>query len=118
MQGAVLKAFYELEMPAIFSCGSNCSWDQSYISLGFDASCTNVTEATYATKNCTSNDPEISKNCTMTTPGNVTFETRIVPTTWSTVVVTKAKSLYPKNMFYWDGDGQVSLGRCSRSEDY
>lgn len=109
MQGAVLKAFYELEMLAIFNCGSNCSWDQSHISLGFDASCTNVTEATYATQNCTTNDPNLSRNCTMTTPGNVTFSTRIVRTTWSTVLVTKAKSLYPKTLgFYRDGD--VSLG--------
>ncbi|KAL1855724.1 hypothetical protein Daus18300_011007 [Diaporthe australafricana] len=42
MQGAVLKAFYELDTPAVFSCASNCSWDQSYISLGFSTSCTNV----------------------------------------------------------------------------
>lgn len=30
----------------------------------------------------------------MTTPGNVTFNTRIVPTTWSTVLIVKAISLY------------------------
>ncbi|POS78763.1 hypothetical protein DHEL01_v202830 [Diaporthe helianthi] len=29
MQGAVMKAFYELEVPAIFNCSSNCSWDQT-----------------------------------------------------------------------------------------
>ncbi|KAI3392355.1 hypothetical protein diail_5835 [Diaporthe ilicicola] len=94
MQGAVLKAFYELEMPAVFSCPSNCSWEQSHISLGFSTSCANVTEATYATQNCTSTDPVTSRNCSMTTPGNVTFTTSIVPTVWSTVLVIKAKSLY------------------------
>lgn len=94
MQGAVLKAFYELDTPAVFNCGSSCSWSQSYVSLGFSASCNNVTEATYATQNCTSNDGGVTTNCTMTTPGNVTFNTCIVPTTWSTVLIIKAKSLY------------------------
>lgn len=96
----MLKAFYELDTPAVFSCGSNCSWGQSYVSLGFTASCNNVTEATYATRNCTSNDPLRSRNCTMTTPGNVEFETRIVPTTWSTVLIVKAKSLYSLSDIY------------------
>ncbi|KAG8158222.1 hypothetical protein KVR01_011983 [Diaporthe batatas] len=94
MQGAILKAFYELEIPPSFGCGTNCSWDQSHVSLGFSTSCINVTKATYATMNCTSNDLGGSRNCTMTTPGNVTFDTTIHPTFWSTVLVIKAKALY------------------------
>lgn len=90
MQGAVVKAFYELETPPIFSCASNCTWNQTYTSLGFSSSCVNVTQATYATQHCNGTLPT---NCTMTTPGNVTFSTAITHTTWSTVLVMKAMSL-------------------------
>ncbi|KAK2603172.1 hypothetical protein N8I77_009650 [Diaporthe amygdali] len=90
MQGAVVKAFYELDSPSIFSCASNCTWNQTYTSLGFSSSCINVTQATYATQRCNGVSP---RNCTMTTPGNVTFSTAIIPTTWSTVLVIKAMSL-------------------------
>lgn len=90
MQGAVVKAFYELNTPPIFSCASNCTWNQTYTSLGFSSSCVNVTQATYATQQCNGTAPT---NCTMTTPGNVTFSTAITHTTWSTVLVMKATSL-------------------------
>lgn len=90
MQGAVVKAFYELDTPPIFSCASNCTWNQTYTSLGFSSSCVNVTQATYATQQCNGTLPT---NCTMTTPGNVTFSTAITPTFWSTVLVMKARSL-------------------------
>lgn len=90
MQGAVVKAFYELHTPPIFSCASNCTWNQTYTSLGFSSSCVNVTQATYATQQCNGTAPT---NCTMTTPGNVTFSTAITHTTWSTVLVMKAMSL-------------------------
>lgn len=93
MQGAVFKAFYDLETPDLFNCTSNCTWDQSYTSLGFSMGCTNVTEATYDTRNCTeySNGTRI---CDLTTPGNVTFSTAEADTMWSTVLVIQAASTY------------------------
>lgn len=94
MQGAVYKAFYGLETPAVFNCTSNCTWNDSHVSLGFSAACSNVTEATYATKNCTTSEMTGGQNCTMTTPGNVSFAIAEVPTDWDTALVIKAKSLY------------------------
>lgn len=95
MQGAVYKAFYGLETPAVFNCTSNCTWNDSHISLGFSTACTNVTQAAYATKNCTTSKLNGGENCTMTTPGDVTFTIAEVPTDWDTALVIKAKSLYP-----------------------
>lgn len=93
MQGAVFKAFYDLETPDLFNCTSNCTWDQSYTSLGFSMGCTNVTEATYDTRNCTeySNGTRI---CDLTTPGNITFSTAEADTMWSTVLVIQAATTY------------------------
>lgn len=93
MQGAVFKAFYNLETPDLFNCTSNCTWDQSYTSLGFSMGCTNVTQDTYRTRNCTdySNGTHI---CDMTTPGGVSFSTGEAYTAWSTVLVIQAATTY------------------------
>jgi hypothetical protein len=93
MQGAVFKAFYDLETPDLFNCTSNCTWDQSYTSLGFSMACTNVTQDTYSTRNCTehSNGTRI---CDMTTPGGVSFSTGEADTAWSTVLVIQAITTY------------------------
>lgn len=93
MQGAVFKAFYDLETPDLFNCTSNCTWDQSYTSLGFSMACTNVTQATYDTKNCTgyTNGTHI---CDYTTPGNVNFTTGEAETMWSTVLAIQAATPY------------------------
>lgn len=93
MQGAVFKAFYDLETPALFNCTSNCTWDQPQTSLGFSMACTNVTQATYSTRNCTvySNGTHI---CDMTTPGNVSFSTGEAITAWSTVLIIQAATPY------------------------
>lgn len=92
MQGAVFKAFYNLDTPAVFSCSTNCTWPDSYISMGLGNTCRNVTEATYATSNCTEDSTNGGQNCTMTTPGGVTFSTAMVPTMWDTVLVIAAKA--------------------------
>lgn len=101
MQGAVYQAFYGLETPAIFNCTSNCTWNDSYVSLGFSSACTNVTRATDVTKNCTSMDVDVgqSLNCTMTTPGNITFAVQSLTNhagaiVCDTVLLIQAMSLY------------------------
>ncbi|KAG8161582.1 hypothetical protein KVR01_008569 [Diaporthe batatas] len=89
MQGAVFKAFYDLETPDLFNCTSNCTWDQSYTSLGFSMACTNVTQDTYSTRNCTHHSNG-THTCEMTTPGGVSFSTGEADTMWSTVLVIQA----------------------------
>lgn len=93
MQGAVFKAFYDLETPDLFNCTSNCTWDQPYTSLGFSMACINVTQDTYSTRNCTeySNGTHI---CDMTTPGGVSFSTGEADTMWSTVLAIQAATTY------------------------
>lgn len=98
MQGAVFKAFYDLETPDLFNCTSNCTWDQPQTSLGFNMDCTNVTQETYATKNCTVYTNG-THTCDMTTPGNVTFSTGEALTMWSTVLIIQAKSPYNFSIF-------------------
>lgn len=93
MQGAVFKAFYDLETPDLFNCTSNCTWDQSFTSLGFTIGCTNVTEATYDTKNCT-HYPNATRICDYTTPGNINFTTGESDTMWSTVLAIQAATPY------------------------
>lgn len=94
MQGAVYKAFYGLETAAVFNCSSNCTWGHSYVSLGFSSTCQNVTQTTYATQSCITNETNGGRNCTMTTPGNVTFTIAEVPTDWDTALVIRAKAMY------------------------
>lgn len=93
MQGAVFKAFYDLETPDLFNCTSNCTWDQSYTSLGFSMACTNVTLDTYSTRNCTGHSNG-THTCEMTTPGGVTFSTGEAETMWSTVLAIQAATPY------------------------
>lgn len=114
MLGAIYQGFYNLQQPPVFNCASNCTWKESYISLGFQAECKNVTEATYSTRVCTPGydlpDEPLKGNCNMTSPGNITFNIAWVPTTWSTVLVVKAKSLYSGAYLGGDnygGDGWV-----------
>lgn len=93
MQGAVFKAFYNLETPDLFNCTSNCTWDRSYTSLGFSIGCTNVTQATYDTRNCTAY-PNGTHVCDYKSPGNVTFSTGEADSMWSTVLVIQAATTY------------------------
>lgn len=99
MQGAIFRAFYDLNTPSVFSCTSNCTWDQSHISLGFSTDCTDVTEATNATRVCTPDWGSITGDCNMTTPGNVTFNIAMSPTSWTTVLVVKAVPLYQETSY-------------------
>lgn len=93
MQGAVFKAFYDLETPDRFNCTSNCTWDQSYTSLGFSMACINVTQDTYSTRNC-SGYTNGTRICDMATPGGVGISTGEADTAWSTVLAINATTPY------------------------
>src|SRR5690349_17699840 len=49
MQGAIFRGIYNIHTTPHFTCTSNCTWKDSYISLGFASKCQNVTESTFAT---------------------------------------------------------------------
>ena len=69
------------------------------MSLGFVSECRDVTQATNATRVCSQGWGELEGNCNMTTPGNITFNIAMDPTSWTTVLVVKAASLYDRDEF-------------------
>ncbi|GAP93337.1 hypothetical protein SAMD00023353_11900030 [Rosellinia necatrix] len=99
LRAAFVNGLYNLSLTPDFDCPSSCVWPDSYSTLGFGYECANVTEATLATKECftlaangTQTDvkvddyeTELTHRCVMTTPGNVTIRTQIVPTMSQTV---------------------------------
>ncbi|CZT46868.1 uncharacterized protein RSE6_07372 [Rhynchosporium secalis] len=91
MQGAVLRGFYQNTRSPLFSCTSNCTWANNYISLGFDSSCSDVTTETLSTKLCSKNGSNVT--CNFKTPGNISLTTQTVLTTWSTIAITNSSSL-------------------------
>lgn len=100
MRGAFLKAVYGLESTPEFNCSSVCKWNGTYTTLGFDHECHNVTAATLSTKVCITDDGDevddytssISRNCNMTTPGNLTLTTRLSPTSEQTLQYVTSKT--------------------------
>ncbi|KAL2125329.1 hypothetical protein VTJ04DRAFT_1694 [Mycothermus thermophilus] len=46
MQGAIYKGLFNLGTTPVFDCPSVCEWPGSYVSLGFTATCADVTNAT------------------------------------------------------------------------
>lgn len=102
MQGAVFRGIYQNPWSPLFNCTSNCTWEQEYISLGFDSSCANVTAETLSTRQCITSGDNGMVTCDFTTPGNVSLTTLNVPTTWRSVAIVNGSSLL-KN--FNDSDG-------------
>jgi hypothetical protein len=46
MQGAIYKGLFSLGTTPVFNCSSVCEWRGTYVSLGFAATCADVTNAT------------------------------------------------------------------------
>ncbi|KAF2644710.1 hypothetical protein P280DRAFT_465990, partial [Massarina eburnea CBS 473.64] len=89
MQGAIYSGVFSPNPAPLFKCNSSCIWNESYISLGFQSTCTNVSAATISTNK--SNATTIL----MTTPGNVSFDINFSPTSSQTAMKVAAKSLIP-----------------------
>lgn len=85
MQSAIIQGFFNITTPATFSCPGACSWNGSYVSLGFKSQCKNVTEATLRTETCTNDAENMSeRQCNMTTPAGLNIFTRFVESSSST----------------------------------
>ncbi|KAK4643919.1 hypothetical protein QC761_300200 [Podospora bellae-mahoneyi] len=116
MQGAIYRGLFNLDGPAIFNCTSNCTWpdpgaSKPYVSLGFRSDCANVTEATLRASGWDDTIEGSPRGINITTPGNVTLDTRFSFTSYQPVVVVASKSLLwhqIKNIntspFDWTGD--------------
>jgi hypothetical protein len=95
MQGAIYRGLYDLGSTPVVNCSSKCEWPGTYVSLGFAASCADVTKDTLdAHGNATgvwSKDSSFhpSRNLTvyiLTTPGGVKLDGKFAHTGYQTVV--------------------------------
>lgn len=95
----VLGALYNSKIPPVFNCTSSCTWNGTYVTLGFGHECRDVTEAAAANRSCIDGDPwhspdpvdpydgKVSQDCNMTTPGGVLLRSDHFPVfdgTWHT----------------------------------
>ncbi|KAM0254675.1 hypothetical protein ACHAQJ_006525 [Trichoderma viride] len=72
MQGAIFRGLYQETWPAIFTCTTNCTWEEDYYTLGFSSTCANVTEKSMATMHCNVTTTPLTENeCVITTPGGI-----------------------------------------------
>ncbi|KAF4259981.1 hypothetical protein CNMCM8812_005661 [Aspergillus fumigatus] len=94
MQSAIMQALYGVNTTEPFMCPGVCRWTGSYISLGFKATCKNVTQDTLQTATC-ENDEISLQRCNMTTPGGVGLATRALFTELATEYYMNASSLLP-----------------------
>jgi hypothetical protein len=96
MHGAILAGLYGLDTPPKFNCRSNCTWNGSFVSLGFESSCQNVTIATIETKTCANLTigRVREENCFMTTPGGVKFNTSMSYTVFQSSLVVSTLNLF------------------------
>jgi hypothetical protein len=113
MQGAIYRGLFNLSSPPVFNCTSaQCLWPGTHVSLGFAATCADVTTATLdAHGNATGvwgaeywNYP----NMTLTTPGGVLLNGTFVATDWQTVVSLGAKDRTQSTIRSSDKEGHVS----------
>lgn len=92
MQSAVFQGLYNISTSEPFRCPGACRWTDSYISLGFKATCSNVTQAVFQSRNCLKGEDgwEI---CNMTTPAGLGLSTRYASTSAVTTFDLNATSL-------------------------
>ncbi|KAL2063693.1 hypothetical protein VTL71DRAFT_5498 [Oculimacula yallundae] len=91
MQGAVLRGIYQNTWSPLFKCTTNCTWQDTYTSLGFDSSCSDVTAETLSTQICVKSGSNAT--CNFKTPGNISLTTQAIRTVWSTIAIVNSSSL-------------------------
>jgi hypothetical protein len=103
MRGAVMKAFYNLDLSPSFSCPSSCEWEGIYTTLGFGYSCQSVTETTLATKACIYENENGGSNCSMRTPNGVVLNTSYIPTQQQTInyISSNISTGWDPTKWYW-----------------
>lgn len=92
MQSAVFQGLYNISTSEPFRCPGACRWTDSYISLGFKATCSNVTQAVFQSRNCLKGE-DGWEVCNMTTPAGLGLSTRYAATSAVTTFDLNATSL-------------------------
>ena len=108
MQGAVLNGLFGLTTPPNVTCTANCTWDESFISLGFAADCQDVTEYALQNNRCIEVDERIilqnttNRNCYMETPGAVGLNSSWHVTEYHSSIVVNASDTVSNSIFHQD----------------
>ncbi|KAL2265176.1 hypothetical protein VTJ83DRAFT_6276 [Remersonia thermophila] len=116
MQGAVYRGLFGLGSAPVLNCSTACEWPGTYVSLGFAATCADVTAATLdAHGNATavwSRDRYIGggKNMNLTTPGGVALDGSFAATHWQTIISTGARPRMEGHRAETTGPEPTSLG--------
>ncbi|KAL3455907.1 hypothetical protein BJX64DRAFT_53600 [Aspergillus heterothallicus] len=93
MQSAIFRGLYGINTTEPFNCPGACQWRDSYISLGFKAECTNVTQETLQRASCERVENTSLQLCNMTTPGGIGLSSRQWSTSQATSYYMNASSL-------------------------
>lgn len=118
MEGAIFRGIYNTTSTMPFSCPTNCTWNDFYISLGVQSRCVNVTAETLAnrthipdpTRNISSPElPWIGDSIVMTTPRGLEMHYNS-STEHYTVVDVVGKQLY-KHIEYMPNGNEGSYTR-------
>ncbi|KAL4864707.1 hypothetical protein BDV12DRAFT_200871 [Aspergillus spectabilis] len=91
IQSAVFRGLYGINTTEPFNCPGACRWPGSYISLGFRAECSNVTQETLRSAACEGN-PSGLQQCSMATPGGMGLAIRHAFTDQATAYNMSASS--------------------------
>ena len=92
MQAAIYKGLFGLDSGRLFNCPANCTWPDSYYSVGFSSACLDVTEKTLQASNATYGAwNAVGGN--VTTPGGVRLNAVYSPTSFQSVVVINTTRL-------------------------
>ncbi|KAK4164094.1 hypothetical protein QBC43DRAFT_318700 [Cladorrhinum sp. PSN259] len=115
LQGAIYRGLFHLDSPAVFNCPSaaNCTWPDTYYSLGFASACQDVTAETLrrvpsnvtlwsgVTKDLKSGGGNI------TTPGGIVLDTKYSATSYQPVVIVQSRPIL--NATYTNGFTAINL---------
>jgi len=113
MQGAIYRGLFGLDSPVVFKCPSSCSWDDSYVSLGFESTCSDVTEATVGSQD-SSVWGEFSGGAYLLTPGGVNLSATHSFTSWQTAISVGALTLLTETPPWYRTPVSLFRGRQAR----
>ncbi|EHK45371.1 hypothetical protein TRIATDRAFT_174938, partial [Trichoderma atroviride IMI 206040] len=78
LESAFFRGIWQTSWPSGVNCTSNCTWDQSYYTIGFSNTCADVTKETLASLQCSDNRTitlpyDNPAPCNLTTPQGLHF---------------------------------------------
>ncbi|KAL1840300.1 hypothetical protein VTJ49DRAFT_589 [Mycothermus thermophilus] len=116
MQGAVYRGLFGLGSAPVLNCSTACEWPGTYATLGFAATCADVTTATLdAHGNASSVWSKEHyqgglKDVGLTTPGGVLLDGSFSATSWQTIISIGSRRRMEGQRSATTGPPQTTLG--------